>query len=90
MPSLKRIVLDVLKPHHPNALEFALLLAEQGEDYRIKLTVSEMDEKTESVMLEIEGEAIQFDAIADTIKNMGASVHSIDEVEVAGEPAGAT
>ena len=60
---LKRIVLDVLKPHHPNALEFARTLAEQGPGYRVNLTVAEMDEKTETLVIVVEGDDINFDGI---------------------------
>ncbi|WP_456385616.1 DUF211 domain-containing protein [Desulfolithobacter sp.] len=84
MAVIRRLVLDVLKPHQPNALEFALALAEQGTDYRVRLTVTEMDEKTESTVLVITGQDIEFEAILAAIKQMGASVHSIDEVEVCG------
>lgn len=82
MATVKRIVLDVLKPHHPNALEFTSAIAERSINCRVKLSVSEVDEKTETVVLVITGEDLQFDAIADVISNMGGSVHSIDEVEV--------
>lgn len=86
MAMLKRIVLDVLKPHHPNALDFARTLAGQGDGYRVNLTVAEMDEKTETLVVVIEGEDIQFDLIEEAIATMGGSLHSIDEVEVSGEP----
>jgi hypothetical protein len=46
--------------------------------------LKEVDEKTESVILVIEGEDILFDAIVETIKNLGGSLHSIDAVEVEG------
>lgn len=82
MPSLKRIVLDVLKPHNPNALEFASAIAGEHRDCRIRLTVTEMDEKTETTVITIEAEDIPYDAIVETITRLGGSVHSIDEVEV--------
>jgi len=82
MACIKRLVLDVLKPHHPNALDFAAALADQGKNTRIKLSVAEVDEKTESVILVIDGEDIDFGAIAEHIAALGGSVHSIDEVEV--------
>ncbi len=85
MAKVKRVVLDVLKPHHPSALEFAKVIADQENKYNVKLTVEEMDEKTESIILEIEGEDIHFDAVVETIKNLGGSLHSIDGVEVEGE-----
>jgi hypothetical protein len=82
---VKRIVLDVLKPHHPNALEFAASLAALGPDYRIALSVAEVDERTETLVVEIDGDNIDFQAVTDAINAMGASVHSIDEVEVLGQ-----
>jgi hypothetical protein len=85
MSRIRRLVLDVLKPHQPNALDFSSALAELGPDYRIKLTVLEVDEKTETIALQIEGRNIRFDSINETIERLGASVHSIDEVEVEGE-----
>jgi len=84
MAIIRKLVLDVLKPHQPNALEFAVTLAEKGADYRVRLTVTEMDEKTESTILVITGQDIEFKAIEEAIKHMGASLHSIDEVEVCG------
>jgi hypothetical protein len=87
MAKVKRVVLDVLKPHHPSALDFAKALADQGTRCNVKLTVEEVDEKTESITLVIEGEDILFDAIVDTIKDLGGSLHSIDMVEVEGTEA---
>jgi len=86
MVSVKRLVLDVLKPHEPNALEFSCTLAESGDDYRVGLTVIEMDEKTETIQIVIEGSNIDFEAIQSAITNMSGSLHSIDVVEVQSEP----
>ena len=85
MVNVKRIVLDVLKPHQPNALEFSQAIAEAGADYRLNLIVLEMDENTETVQIELEGKAIDFEAIQSAITDMGGSLHSIDEVEVQNE-----
>ena len=85
MVSVKRIVLDVLKPHHPNGLEFASSIAERS-GARVVLTVAEVDERTETVVLEIEGEHLQYEAITAAISDLGGSVHSIDEVVVESAP----
>lgn len=82
MVSVKRLVLDVLKPHQPNALGFSKAIAEVGADYRVHLTVLEVDENTETVRIEVEANAIDFDAVQDAINSMGGALHSIDEVEV--------
>ena len=85
MVFVKKIVLDVLKPHQPNALEFSRSIAKVGSDYRVHLTVLEVDEKTETLQIEVTGSAIDFEAIKTVISNLGASLHSIDEVEVQSE-----
>ena len=85
MVYVKRIVLDVLKPHQPNALDFSQTIAKVGNDYRVHLIVLEMDENTETIQIEVTGEAIDFEAIQAAIKGLGGSLHSIDEVEVQSE-----
>ena len=85
MVTVKRVVLDVLKPHQPNALEFSQAIAEAGVDYRVRLTVNEVDENTETLQIEIEGNAIDFEVVHAAITGMGGSLHSIDEVEVLNE-----
>jgi hypothetical protein len=82
MTKTRKLVLDVLKPHQPNALDFSSALASLGPDYVVKLIVSEVDKQTEGTILTIEGSDIRFDDIKAAIEKMGASVHSIDEVEV--------
>jgi len=86
MVTVKRLVLDVLKPHQPNALEFSCKLAEVGNDYHVILTVLEVDENTETIQVEIKGNDINFEAVQLAITNMSGSLHSIDVVEVQGEP----
>lgn len=85
MVVVKRIVLDILKPHQPNALEFSQAIARTGKDYQVRLTVIEIDEKTETVQLEVEGNAIDFEMIQSAITSMAGSLHSIDEVVVHNE-----
>lgn len=82
MLQLKRLVLDVLKPHQPDVLEFARAIAARGAGYRVTLTVLEMDEKTETLEVVIEGANVELEAIVSTINELGASLHSIDVVEV--------
>ena len=85
MPDVKRLILDVLKPHQPNTIEFARAIATSGNGYRVDIKVLEVDEQTETLQVEIEGEDLDFDAISNTINENGASLHSIDEVSVVGK-----
>lgn len=86
MVNVTRVVLDVLKPHQPNALEFSRAIAAVGAGYRVTLTVLEVDENTETLQVVVVGEAVDFEAVQDTISGMGGSIHSIDEVEVQSAP----
>jgi uncharacterized protein len=86
MVHIKRVVLDVLKPHKPNALDFTTAIAEKVPGCRIKLIVTAMDEKTETVLIVIEGKQLHFNIITEVIGSLGGSVHSIDEVEVENGP----
>ncbi len=82
MTTVRRIVLDVLKPHQPNTLEFARSIAAIDSNNLVRVRVEEVDENTETVLIEVEGDDIQFEAIEQAIAAIGGSLHSIDEVEV--------
>ncbi len=86
MVAVKKIVLDVLKPHHPSALEFSSAIAEVGQDYTVALNVLEVDENTETLQIVVEGSAIDFEAVQSAISDLGGSLHSVDEVVVQSEP----
>lgn len=85
MSRVTRIVLDVLKPHQPDALDFARAIAACGEDYRVHLTVIEVDEKTETLQVVVEAADMNMERIHTVIEELGAALHSIDEVEVHGK-----
>jgi hypothetical protein len=85
MVLVKRLVLDVLKPHQPNVLEFARAIASADGEYQVRVTVIEVDENTETLQIIVEGDAIDFARIQSSISDMGGSLHSIDEVEVQGK-----
>jgi hypothetical protein len=80
---VQRLVLDVLKAHHPTSVDFSKRLAEQGH-VQVTVTVLEMDEQTETLKVVIEGDDIPFERIQEAIADFGASLHSVDEVKVAG------
>lgn len=86
MIAVKKIVLDVLKPHHPNALEFCLALSAAIENSTVKVNVIAVDEKTESLEVSVEAPTIDFDLLQAAINQMGGALHSIDAVEVINKP----
>ncbi|HYW02344.1 MAG TPA: DUF211 domain-containing protein [Gammaproteobacteria bacterium] len=84
---LTRLVLDVLKPHRPGALEFARAMAARSPGARVNLSVVEVDERTETLELVIEGQDLDFEQVTAVISELGGSLHSIDQVEVVSGPA---
>ena len=82
MSLVTRIVLDVLKPHVPNALDFAKTIADHLPGCEVTVTVIEVDEKTETTTITVVGSEIAYQQIVEAVTGLGGSVHSIDEVTV--------
>ncbi|MCD1295117.1 hypothetical protein CUJ83_08915 [Methanocella sp. CWC-04] len=80
MTGIKRLVLDVLKPHQPTILELAKSLSKLNHVTGVNLSLYEVDSQTENIKITIEGTNIDFDEIEKTIEDMGAVIHSVDEV----------
>lgn len=74
------MILDVLKPHEPGILKVSSDIAALGENYCVHVTVIELDERTETLKIEVTGDSLDFDLITSVLTEMGASLHSIDEV----------
>lgn len=81
-PVVKKLILDVLKPHEPPINEFAVKLASLRGVDRVGVSLAEIDQSTESVKVSIEGSEISIEAVKRSIDELGAVVHSIDEVLV--------
>ncbi|AGB15926.1 hypothetical protein Halru_1313 [Halovivax ruber XH-70] len=83
-PPIRRLVLDVLKPHEPDIAEFARSVADHATVDAVNAVLVETDRKVETIKLTIQGTAVDLPAIGETIETLGGSIHSIDEV-VCGE-----
>jgi hypothetical protein len=82
MAPIRRLVLDVLKPHEPPMVELAQeLVAVEGVD-GVNMSLMEIDHEVENVKLTIEGAAIDYPDVRATIDGFGATIHSVDELAV--------
>lgn len=81
-PRITHIVLDVLKPHQPPLPEFAAFVGELPGIKRVDVSVVEMDEKTESLRITIDGTNIDFEELRSHMAEQGAVIHSVDQVVV--------
>ena len=84
MGHVRRLVLDVLKPHEPTIIELASLLSELPGIEAVNISIYEIDLRVENAKLTIEGSDIDYDQVSQVILENGGAVHSIDEV-VAGK-----
>ena len=77
---IRRVVLDLLKPHEPTTLEFARRVAGVDGVTGVNVTVIEVDAEVENVKMTVEGDDVDFDAVSEAIDELGGSLHSIDQV----------
>ncbi len=77
-------MLDVLKPHEPSNVILALRLSEVENVDGVNLSLSEMDQNTETLKITIVGNNMDFEKIKRVIEELGAVIHSVDEI-VAGK-----
>lgn len=80
MAPIKRLVLDVLKPHEPKMVPFTEQLCEVDEITGVTSKLIEIEENVRTIRVTIEGEDLDLDEIEATITDLSGSVHSVDEV----------
>ncbi len=84
MGKIRRLVLDVLKPHEPTIIELASQLSELDGVEAVNISIYEIDLRVENAKITIEGGNINYEIVDHVIQENGGTVHSIDEV-VAGK-----
>ncbi|MBY8996450.1 MAG: DUF211 domain-containing protein [Candidatus Thorarchaeota archaeon] len=77
---IRRIVLDVLKPHSPRLTDLALMLSRDECVIGVNISLKEVDQSTESITITIEGDDLSYDSIKEILEQAGAVIHSIDQV----------
>jgi hypothetical protein len=80
MGTLRRIVLDVLKPHNPPLREFTERIGAVECVDGITSSLIELDQKVQNIKLTIEGEDLDYAAIETAIGELGGTIHSVDQV----------
>lgn len=77
---IRRLVLDVLKPHEPGLVEFAEQLSRLEGVTGATGKLVEIEENVRTIRVSIEGEDLDVERIDAEIADMSGSIHSIDEV----------
>ena len=84
MGKIRRLVLDVLKPHEPSIIVLAGQLSELSGIDGVNISIYEIDRKVENAKITLEGPDLIYEDVLKVIEENGGAVHSIDEV-VAGK-----
>ncbi len=81
---IRRIVLDVLKPHTPRLTDLAVMISRDSQVDGVNISLKEVDQNTESISVTLEGDNLNYESIKEILEQAGAVIHSIDQV-VAGK-----
>ena len=76
---IRRVVLDVLKPHDPSIIEVAQRLAGLPGVDGVNISIYEIDRMVENAKITVEGADLEYAPILEVIEDVGGTVHSIDE-----------
>jgi len=80
MVTARRLVLDLLKPYEPDVVTFADAVAGIDGVTGVNVVLVETDKEVQTVKMTVEGDPIQVEIVYETLEDLGAAVHSIDEV----------
>jgi hypothetical protein len=80
MAPVRRVVIDVLKPHEPPMEPFARQVGEADTVEAVAASLVELDKEVQNVKLTFEGEDVDLDAVEAVVEELGGTVHSVDEV----------
>jgi hypothetical protein len=74
--------LDILKPHQPGVDLVARTLMKINGVTKVHIKVDEIDQKTASLHMNIEGINLSLEEITDVLGTMNCALHSVDEVNL--------
>ena len=77
---IRRLVLDVLKPHNPSVVELSEALSHLKGVEGVNIIIYEIDQQVENAKVIVAGSSISFENIKKKLGEMGATIHSVDEV----------
>jgi len=80
--SIRRLILDSLKPRETSIIELSRELCEVDGVEDVDITVTEVDVRTETIRLTIRGPNIDYDGLSKAMGKHGTTIRSIDEINV--------
>jgi hypothetical protein len=80
MAPVKRLVVDLLKPHDPDIVTVSRHVAGCDGVSGVNAVLLETDREVQNLKLTIAGDDISENAVFDAIDSLGATIHSVDQV----------
>jgi len=80
MTRVRRLVLDLLKPHDPDLVTFASAASARDGVDGVNVVLIEIDREVQNVKMTLEGDSIPVEAVREAVEDLGGTVHSVDEV----------
>lgn len=77
---IRRLILDVLKPHKPSVIEVSEALSHLSGVEGVNIIMNEIDQQVENTKIIIAGSSLNFEDIKNKLEEFGATIHSVDEV----------
>lgn len=77
---IRRLILDVLKPHKPSVVELSEALSHLQGVEGVNVIIYEIDQQVENAKVIIAGNPLNFEDIKSKLEELGATIHSVDEV----------
>lgn len=78
---LRRLVLDVIFPKMDGSIiNLAEKLIKVSGVEAVNITVKEIDMETETLVVVVEGESIDYNSVKIVIEDLGGMIHSVDQV----------
>ena len=80
MERIRRLVLDVMKPHKPTIIALTQRVSALKGIVGVNSVLIEMDQETENIKMTLMGDKIPFEKVKRVLEENGATIHSIDMV----------
>ena len=77
---IRRLVLDVMKPHKPDIIQLTQHVSGLKGIIGVNSVLIEMDQETENIKMTLMGDNIPYKKVKKVLEEHGATVHSIDMV----------
>lgn len=80
MATVRRVVVDVLKPHNPPLVEFTARVSETAGVDGANARLIELDREVQNIEVTVVGDDLEYDALIETVEELGGTIHSVDAV----------